>query len=242
MTSDAAAARRFYVDVVGWNIEEVPMPGMSYTLLKLGDTQIAGLMPMPQQACAAGMPPCWVGYVFADELESATAKVQVLGGKVHQGPMDIPDVGRFSVVADPQGATFDLFHSTRAGAPAASVAPGHVGWHELHASDWSRAFEFYNTMFGWQKGSTVDMGPLGAYQLFRIDGADAGGMFNSPAAIPMPFWLFYFVVDDIDNAARRVSNGGGKILHGPTQVPGGGWILQASDPQGAMFALTGPRK
>jgi predicted enzyme related to lactoylglutathione lyase len=53
----------------------------------------------------------------------------------------------------------------------------------------------------------------------------------------MPYWNFYFVVDGIDAAAERVTQGGGRIIMGPMEVPGGGWVLQAFDPQGAVFAL-----
>ena len=121
--------------------------------------------------------------------------------------------------------------------------PGYVGWHELCATDWQKAFEFYAAMFGWQKGEPVDMGEMGIYQLFTTAGGSMpiGGMFNKPPSMPMPFWLFYFNVDDIDAALTRVQSGGGKLLNGPMQVPGGDWIVQCLDPQGAMFALLGKR-
>jgi hypothetical protein len=86
------------------------------------------------------------------------------------------------------------------------------------------------------------MGPIGTYQLFTIGGMAMGGMFNSAAAQATRFWLYYFNVADIDAAAKRVSDGRGKIIHGPQQVPGGGWIVQAADPQGAAFALLGSKK
>ena len=57
---------------------------------------------------------------------------------------------------------------------------------------------------------------------------------------PTPFWLYYFNVPDINAAASRVTQSGGKVLNGPHQVPGGQWILQCNDPQGAMFALVAP--
>jgi len=97
-------------------------------------------------------------------------------------------------------------------------------------------------MFGWTKGDSVDMGPTGTYQLFKIGDANAGGMLNSPGAKSASFWLYYFVVDDIDAAALRVSANGGTLRQGPQQVPGGGWIVQAADKEGAAFALLGARK
>jgi predicted enzyme related to lactoylglutathione lyase len=242
MTSDAAAAKAFYSKVVGWNTEDVPMPGMTYTLLRTGDTQIGGLMALPKEAGDAGMKPCWVAYVGVDDADGAAAKVKRLGGQILREPADIPNVGRFAVVADPQGAAFNLFKPSQAGQRVISSEPGHIGWHELHTTDWPKAFEFYTEMFGWLKGDAIDMGPMGTYQLFTIGGAAVGAMFNSPAAQATRFWLYYFNVGDIDAAGKRVSDGGGKITHGPQQVPGGGWIIQASDPQGAAFALYGSKK
>ena len=242
MSSDVAAAKAFYTKVVGWKTVDMPMPGMTYTILHAGDTQIGGMMTLPKDAAAAGMRPCWVSYVGVDDVDGAASKVRSLGGKILVPPADIPNVGRFAVVADPQGAIFNLFKPTQPGQRVVSREPGHIGWHELHTNDAPKAFDFYSAMFGWLKGDGMDMGPMGTYQLFTIGGTPVGAVFNSPAAKAAPFWLYYFNVGDIDAAAKRVSEGGGKIMHGPQEVPGGGWIVQAADPQGAAFALLGSKK
>jgi len=242
MSSDVAAAKTFYTKVVGWKMEDMPMPGMTYTILRAGDTQVGGMMTIPKDAAAAGMKPGWVSYIGVDDVDAAASKVRSLGGKIYVAPADIPNVGRFAVAADPQGAMFNLFKPSQPGERIASSEPGHVSWHELHTNDWPKAFEFYSAMFGWLKGDGMDMGAVGTYQLFTIDGMAMGGMFNSPAAQAARFWLYYFNVGDIDAAAKRVGDGGGKIIHGPQQVPGGGWIVQAADPQGAAFALLGSKK
>jgi len=241
MTDDVAAAKVFYGKVVGWKTQEMTGPDMTYTVLQAGETGVGGMMKTPQEASKAGLKPCWVGYIYAADVDSDAARLQRLGGKIHRNPADIPDVGRFAVVADPQGAIFHLFKPGQPGERTPSNGPGHIAWHELHTTDWPKAFEFYNTMFGWLKGDSVDMGPMGTYQLFTINGAAVGGMMNSPAAGNNRFWLYYFTVDDIDAAAGRVTASGGKIMHGPQQVPGGGWIVQATDPQGAWFALYGTK-
>lgn len=242
MTSDVAGAKAFYTHVVGWNTEDMPMPSMTYTMLRMGETQIGGMMPLPKEAAAAGMRPCWLAYISVDDVDGTAAKVKRLGGKILAAPMDIPNVGRFAVATDPQGAAFNLFKPLQGGQPAASREPGHVGWHELHTSDWPKAFEFYAELFGWTKADAMDMGAMGIYQLFGINNVPAGAMFNSPAAQAARYWLFYFIVGDIDAAGKRLSEGGGKIMQGPMQVPGGDWIIQAADPQGAAFALVGKRK
>ena len=157
---------------------------------------------------------------------------------MHRPPSDIPDVGRFAVVADPQGATFMLMSPNGPDQPPAPAGtPGHIGWHELYASDWKSAFDFYAGQFGWTKGEAMDMGEMGTYQLL---GDGTGAMMDKPAAFPAPFWLFYFNVPSIDAAAATVAAEGGKVLMGPHEVPTGQWILQGQDPQGAMFALLAP--
>jgi predicted enzyme related to lactoylglutathione lyase len=117
---------------------------------------------------------------------------------------------------------------------------GHGAWHELHATDGSKAIEFYSVQFGWNKSGAVDMGPMGTYQLFTIGGHDLGGIMTDPQ-FPRPAWLVYFRVDGIEKAARRITEAGGQVINGPMEVPGGGWIVNGMDPEGAMFALTGTK-
>jgi predicted enzyme related to lactoylglutathione lyase len=241
LTRDVAAAKVFYGEVVGWAMQDVPMPGMTYTLFSAGSSQVGGMMRMPQDACDAGTQPFWATYIDTDDVDAAATRLRSRGGALHKGPDDIPEVGRFAVVADPQGAMFNLFKPSRPGERGVSNSPGQVGWHELHTKDWSKAWEFYSGMFGWQKGQAVDMGPMGTYQTFLIGGAQSGAMFNSPAAERASFWLIYFSVGDIDAAGRRIAGAGGKINSGPHQVPGGQWIIQAADPQGAAFAVLGTK-
>lgn len=104
------------------------------------------------------------------------------------------------------------------------------------------ALAFYAEQFNWTQADSFDMGPMGTYLVFsRSTGDVIGGMMDSPDA-PRPSWLYYFNVDDIDAAQQRLTEHGGKVVLGPVEVPGGGWVIEAMDPQGARFALTGPRK
>ena len=114
------------------------------------------------------------------------------------------------------------------------------GWHELLAVDWEKAFVFYRELFGWQRARS-EAGAPSSYQLFSTGGQTVGGMFTKPATQPVPFWLYYFNVADIDEATRRVKAGGGRIVNGPIEVLGSRWILQCTDPPGALFALVGKR-
>jgi predicted enzyme related to lactoylglutathione lyase len=245
LTSDTKAAQAFYGSVVGWTPKDSGMTdqtGMEYILFNAGETMIAGLMALTDEMRQRGVPPNWTGYVYVDDVDAATAQAKSLGGKAYMEPHDIPNVGRFAVIGDPDGAAIALFKPNGPDGPEPPMnTPGHVGWHELYANDGQKAFAFYAAMFGWERSTGMDMGPMGTYQIFARNGQDIGGMMNKPAEVPVPCWLYYFNVGDIDAAAERVKAGGGAVLNGPMEVPGGMWIVQCADPQGAMFALVGSR-
>lgn len=242
MTTDTKRAAQFYGDVVGWGTEDAG-GGMGYTLFTVQGRGVAGLMPIPDHA--KGVPPCWMGYIWADDVDAKAAELEKAGGKILRPPMDVPGVIRFAVVADPQGAGFLIAKglSAQTPPPLPDDLPGMIGWRELYAGDGKEAFAFYEKLFGWTKDQAMDMGPMGTYQLFKTGGERAaGGMMTKPPHIPMPFWGYYFNVAAIDAAVERVKTAGGKILNGPMEVPGPMWIVQCMDPMGAYFALVAGSK
>lgn len=243
MTTDAAAAEAFYIGVIGWSAKDAGMPDKPYTILAAGEVPVGGLMELPESASSAGARPGWIGYVAVDDVDANATLAAKAGGTVRYAPGDIPGVGRFAVIDDPQGAVFALFKGLceePPEQPATPGVPGHSGWRELHAADREAAFGFYSGLFGWTKADQMDMGPMGIYQLFARNGETQGGMMAGPEGGPPPFWLYYFHVESIAAAAERVQANGGQVINGPMEVPGGPWIIQCLDPQGAMFALVGP--
>lgn len=245
MTKDLGAAKAFYTEVIGWKTEG--WEGGEYTMWRVGDCNIGGLMKLPEEAAKMGAPPSWLGYVMVDDIDATLKRVPQLGGQVHKGSTDIPNVGKFAIVADPQGASFALFQGGGGGAMEMPKpgTPGTTAWHELNTTDYESAWKFYSSLFGWTESSQMDMGPMGKYFIFKPAGAkeDIGGMSNVAKHHGMPpHWLFYVSVDDLDGAIQRIESKGGKILNGPMEVPGGGRIAQCLDPQGAAFAIhQGPR-
>jgi predicted enzyme related to lactoylglutathione lyase len=241
-TTDMEAAKAFYTEVVGLSTQDASMPGVAYTLFTAGGASVSGLMDLPEDARAMGFRPSWLGYVGVDDVDAAADRIKELGGAVHVPPKEIPNISRFSIAVDPQMATIALLKWLNGGQeqPPELGAPGHVGWHELLAADWEKAFAFYRELFGWQKAQ-ADTGAVGTYQLFSAAGETIGGMYTKPAMEPLSFWLYYFNVGDIDVAIKRVKAGGGAILYGPIEVPGNRWIARCTDPQGAIFALMGKR-
>jgi hypothetical protein len=238
MTTDAGIAKAFYASVVGWGTRKASMPSSAYSLFTIGDSPVTGLVNMPEDARRAGTTPHWIGYVGVDDVDAAVGRIKQLGGAVYVPPTDVPNISRFSVVADPQMATLALVKGLKSGRtqPAALAALGCVGWHELLAIDWEKALAFYGELFGWQKAES-HFDAMGTYQAFSAGGMTIGGMFTKPETLPLPFWLYYFNIDDVQAAAKRVEAGGGQILYGPTAVPGGASIVHCADPQGAIFAL-----
>jgi uncharacterized protein len=243
-TTDVKAAKAFYAEVVGWDARDASAPAsasMAYTLFTAGEDSVSGLLNLPEQASEMGVRPRWIGYVSVDDVDATAKRFKQLGGTVHVPPTDIPDVSRFSVVADSQAAILILVKWQDAGHTQAAAIdkPGHVGWHELLATDCQKALVFYRDVFGWQK-SEAHAGPNGTYQLFSAGGQAIGGMFTKPPAAASAFWLYYFNVGDVDAAAQRVRSAGGQVLEGPTDIPNGR-VARCTDPQGAVFALIGHR-
>ena len=238
-TNDVETAKAFYSSVVGWDIADAPTPGSNYTIFTAGGAPVAGLTKLqagPQKTGAA--PPQWRGYVGVDDVDAATLRVKKLGGTVHMPPTDLPNVSRFSVIADPDRATLALIERREPGQerPAQPDAPGHVVWRELIAIDLERACIFYNKLLGWQKAGATP-GPVGTYQEFSAGADTIGGMFGRFDGAAFSLWLYYFSVGDIEAAAKQVAALGGKILYGPLTVAGAARIIQCQDPHGAVFGL-----
>jgi uncharacterized protein len=242
MTTDTKAAEAFYRSVVGWETQDAGAHG--YTLFTVNGRGVAGLMAIPEEARKQGVPPAWMGYIHVEDVDGMAARITREGGQLHKGPIEAPGIIRFAVVSDPHGAGFIIAKplSAETPAPLAIGTPGTVGWHELFAGEWKSDFSFYEKLFGWTKGDAHDMGAMGIYQLFAAGGAPIGGMMTKPPHIPQPHWGYYINVAAIDAAAARVAAAGGAVVNGPMQVPGGHWILQAVDPQGALFALLAPQR
>jgi len=106
MTTDPAAAEKFYAAVFGWKVETMDMGTGPYRVAKVGDTPVGGIMGMPPGT--PPMPPTWGCYVTVDSVEKTIAACTEMGGKVCAPPMDIPGVGRMAVIQDPQGAMLSI--------------------------------------------------------------------------------------------------------------------------------------
>jgi len=241
MTTDTAAALRFYQAVLGWTAQPHPgaPPDSPYLILSKDGRGLGGLMTLPPD-CGPEARPGWVGYIGVEDVDAVAARIAETGGAVHKGPQDIPGVGRFAAVSDPSGAVFMIIAPIgQAPEPAAPNTPGLPGWRELYAAEGEAAMAYYADLFGWTQVDTHDMGPMGLYRLFAAGAEPIGGVMTRPPAVPVACWNYYFNVESVDAAVTLIQAAGGEVLNGPHQVPGPMWIAQCRDPQGAEFAVVG---
>jgi hypothetical protein len=230
-TTAPAAARAFYAEAVGLDLEDAP----DRVVWRSGGLLVGEVTPLPAQAAARGAPPHWLGHVGVADVDATTRRFVDAGAERLGPPRRSAEGDAIVALRDPFGAVVAL---TSRAAPA---GPGGPAWHELHTADHRRAWSTYNALFGWRATGALDLGPpLGEYGLFAWSGADrdAGGMLSS-ARLPgvHPHWLFYFGVDDLDRRLARVVARGGRALQGPLAGPSGGRVVPCEDPQGAAFAL-----
>lgn len=235
--SDVDAARDFYTDVIGWKTQLWEEgDGPPYTMLVNEAGPVGGIMAMPEDA--RGAPQHWLAYVSTPDVDKTVMQARDHGAQVHVPPSDLA-VGRFAVLADPQGAAFAVFAPNEPPEDTA-FAPqrGDVSWHELLTTDYEKALGFYSELFEWEKTESMDMGETGIYQMYGRHGKSLGGMFNKSPEMPAPpNWTLYFMVGDVNERVERIKSLGGQILNGPMEVPGGDLIAQCLDPQGGAFAI-----
>lgn len=246
MTTNMQGAENFYTSIIGWKTKRMPMPGEYGAEYGIFDTRageydcgVAGYMKIPAEM-AGNVPPIWTGYVAVDNVDEIAERFEREGGSVLKHPSDIPDVGRFAVVADPHGAVLCLMTPTPRDevspmAPVGSV--GTFGWHELLANDGEEALAFYSKIFGWTLDHAIDMGDMGKYLIFAHQGQAVGGMMSRPPQVPVPHWGYYVIVPSVGNLVEKIKAQGGQVIFGPQEVPGGSFIVNAVDPQGAHFSL-----
>ncbi|MCX4878883.1 MULTISPECIES: VOC family protein [unclassified Streptomyces] len=233
-TSDMAAARRFYTELFGWRHETDPrQEAGGYTVAHLGDAAVAALTPLFQESQRVA----WnVSFAVAD-ADTAAEQVTAAGGTVLLGPMDVLDVGRFTVALDPAGAAFQMWQARTFPGAGLFNAPGSLGWVELLTRAPERCLSFYTTVFRWSVNASEH------YTQWGIDGADFGGMVRMddkfPPEVP-PHWLPYFAVSDVDATAATATGAGGTVLMAPTAVPDGPRIAVLRDPQQAVFGVYRP--
>lgn len=233
-TSDAEAARTFYAQLFGWDIEVNPDPQYGgYGIARVDGRDAAGIGPVqsPQQ------PTAWSLYVGTDDVDTLSGAVTAAGGTVVAPPFDVGDQGRMAAFQDPSGAMFSAWQGTRMSG-FGTAGSNTFGWAELTSSDIDKALPFYEQLLGWgTRRSPMPGGP--DYIEFQLGGESvAGAWAMSPEQMggAPSQWMVYFNVDDIDTAFRAAIDNGGREVNTPQPYPGGKYAI-VTDPQGATFGL-----
>jgi len=239
-TRDATSAKTFYSGLFGWGTKEIPMPGdggSTYILLQRAGEDIAGIFQM-DGPMFEGVPPHWMAYVWADDVDATAAKTKELGGSVKAEPFDVPGVGRMAVCQDPTGAMFSLFHGTDHPGSSSATGPGTFCWWELSTRDLDAAGKFYTSLFQW-KTKVGTAGP-GEYHEVSLEGQKQFGgmraMDKSWGDVPS-HWGLYIEVEDIEACTAKAQELGGKLMMPVVDMPRVGRFTTIIDPTGAAISV-----
>ncbi|HEY7564296.1 MAG TPA: VOC family protein [Acidimicrobiia bacterium] len=243
-TTNPDAAKVFYGKVLGWKAEDEPVPdeygGGVYTALRLDDAVVASLQDQPPPQREAGVPPHWLSCVAVANADATAAKAVELGGMVHT-TYDVMTKARMAIIVDPTGAYFGAWQAGDLAGAERVNDPGCLTSNELSTDDVDRAAAFYTDLFGWRI-EEIDTHGGPRYWGIHHEGAASslnGGMRQLSAGqkgLP-PYWMPYFTVANVDYAVATATDGGGKVLMKPVELPTGSKIAVLSDPQGATFAI-----
>ena len=231
---DPEAAKAFYGSVFGWRADAAPKPEAGgYTVLRHGDAPVAAVAPLVDES----QPTAWGVCLSVEDAERTADRAAEHGGSTLMPPTDVSDLGRYGVLADPEGATFSVWQARDSGGTDILGDPRSPGWIELSTHDPKQALTFYPSVFGW----TTHLSDF--YTEWSLGGTHFGGLVDlsqvpSPASRARPHWKPYFKVEDVDEAAAKAAGAGGSVLLAPYLVPGDDLRVSVlKDPQGAQFGV-----
>lgn len=236
-TTDQPGAKSFYSSLFGWTANDSPLgPGEVYTMFQNDGATAAAAYNMPQ-AEAATAPPHWNLYIAVANADDSAKRAAELGGKILAGPFDVMTAGRMAVVQDPTGAIFAIWQAGNTAGAGVKHEDGAVCWADLSSPDPSRAQQFYEALFGWNIGPAPGTPP--DYLIVQQDGQRMAGIGPMRQPGVPPHWGLFFMHADVDAAAVKAKELGGKELMPPTAM-GPTRLAVLADPQGAVFSIIRP--
>ena len=237
MTSDTAATRAFYSELLGWDAEEPNEEFGGYFNFTKDGSRISGAMANQ----GGGMPDLWSIYIAVEDAAATCEAVTKAGGTVMVEPMAVGTLGTMAVVVDPTGAVIGMWQPGDHKGFGYVAEPGAPGWFELFTNDYEASRTFYTDAFGWDLYKVSDEADF-KYTTLHDGEAQAAGIMDAGAFLPEgvpPHWSIYFAVDDVDAALARVAELGGRVEAAAEDTPYGR-LATAVDPTGARFKLMGP--
>lgn len=236
LSADIPAARRFYAELFGWQIDNVPMGEPEpYPLILCGADGIGGFRSAPQPG-----PAMWLPYLSVRDVHVAHAAALAAGGNSLMPPRKFGDVGEGATLSDPTGAVFAVWTGAQGDRPDVTPTPmGDWIWNELMSPDEKKALAFYEGVFGFGH-DTMDMGPQGTYYLLKTGEVMRAGLMHAPMPDTPPLWVPYVAVPDCDATAAKARTLGAQVIVEPTDIPNVGRFATLLDPQGACIAFMKP--
>ncbi|GAA2156252.1 hypothetical protein FHX52_4181 [Humibacillus xanthopallidus] len=239
MVDDLDAARRFYGALFGWTFEDLPAEAGGYVMARKDGHVVAGAM--AKNPDDPGQVSAWTLYLATDDVDAAAKRAATSGGIFFLGPMDVLDVGRIAVGADPAGAAYGLWQAKRHTGTDLVDEPGALCWAETMSRSYAASKTFYTEVFGYhlQEIGEDDF----HYSVASLDdGRPIGGIGEIPAAAPAEVpshWMVYFAVESCDEAADRVLELGGSVVQPPFDTTYGRMAVVAG-PSGETFSIMRP--
>ena len=237
-SQDADASSAFYGELMGWSAAKSGPPEETggYRLFQQDGKSVAGLMGHMRE----GQPTTWVSYVSVADADDTATKVKDAGGSVIVEPMDVMDIGRMAVFADPTGAVFGVWQARSFAGADIVNEPNSLCWNEVMTRDADRDKSFYASVFGWTPGRPSFEGAPESYTVWELSGKPIGGMMQMseeyfPAEVPA-HWNVCFAVADCDATVAKARELGATITSGPMDMPIGRFASMI-DPQGASLSV-----
>jgi hypothetical protein len=243
VSSDPAKSKAFHAELLGWTVEPQEMAGMKFELAKAGGKDVATIRPADDKKTKSH----WVPFVSVADVDAAVAAIEQNKGKVVKAAMDVPDIGRFAFVSDPNGAMFAVFKGARSDDPDTDQSKaGEFVWAEnltKNKKAQDAALAFYPAAVGYTV-SSMDVGEgkkKSKYDMLSMADDNkpkhrAGVVPAKPASLG-GHWLPWVSVDDVDGTVAKVKGLKGKVVTKPHDIPGVGRAAVVTDPTGAPLGL-----
>lgn len=238
-TPNLTASKNFYQEIFNWNYADHTMQAGVYSMMRVGEDELGGAYEVTEEMKAHGVPSVWHAYVLVDDVNKMTQKAKELGAHIIREPLEVMEMGKMAVFADPTGAVISIWQTN--GQPGKSLDKNKHGattWFELKTTDMKKAGEFYSQLFGWDMHSE-EVQPGMQYVTFKNGPVPVAGMIQlTDKMVPMPSnWSIYFNVSNLDAAIEKAKKMGGSVLYHPVDMPKVGRFTAIQDPEGVVFSV-----
>jgi predicted enzyme related to lactoylglutathione lyase len=236
VSKHADKAKAFYGELFNWSVQDVPLPGFTYSMIATtGGKTVGGYSPPDDDKT----PPHWLSHLLVDNAEQAVARVTKAGGKALGPAIKVGDMGIMAKVADPLGGVLCLWQPFRPDDTAddgAAPKDGELVWNELYTEDVDKSLAFYKAVGGYTV-EPMDMGPMGTYHILKTGETSRGGVMKTPMPGVPQSWLPYVQVANADATIERAKKLGAEIKVPPSDIPNVGRFAIFVDPQGAALGI-----